>query len=243
MIIRMKRANPRWGANRIALEMNKIKLQICKRSVAVILRENGFDPIKSTGIGWFQFIKSQASFACDYFEVETLFLKRLNVFFMIDIQTRAIVDFAVTQDRSQAWVRNRMRSIFSFLDKLPAVLISDRDTSFGGELKSFLDRNYGIKLLKIPPRKPVFNCFAERMVRTFREELTDHLIFYGEKDLSRALREFVEYYNYSRMHGSLKTRAPKQDFAWHGKRSHRFVSPIQEKKVLNGLITDFRIAA
>jgi putative transposase len=162
LVVRIKRENPRWGYLRITGEMRKLRIHIAKNSVRKILKEAGLDPGQhSGGISWFDFMRAQGDvWACDFFEVENL-LKKINVFFVIDVSSRAIVSFGVGHDRSEDWLRNHLASTFSFLEKLPAVLISDRDGAYGSWLAPFLKEYFGITLRQIPPRRPVFNCFAE----------------------------------------------------------------------------------
>jgi transposase InsO family protein len=167
----MKQKNPRWGALRISGTLKKLSIKVCKNTVVNTLRNAGIDPRPTgQGRGWFQFMKSHGRriLACDYFEVDTIFLKKISVFFMIDVRTRAITSFGVTTDRSSAWLKNHLRSALSFFDgPLPKAIVADRDGTYRYWLKPFLLDNYGIRLLQIPPRMPVFNCYAERMVRTF----------------------------------------------------------------------------
>ena len=240
----MKKENPRWGARKIKGELKKLGIKLCKRTVSNILKEYGFNPGKRiTSYSWFKFLKSQGKrfCACDFFTIETVFLKRIYVFFVIDTATREIILFNVTSNPCENWLRNVIRSHLSFMYNLPDVIVSDRDSIFGKWFKHFLKEYYGIKLIKIPPQMPVCNTFAERMVRTFREEVCDHIFIYNENDLYRVLKEYIEYYNEERSHSSLDFNAPKQKFSY----SYEIFHPdkVKRKKFLDGLITDFQLAA
>ena len=244
LIINMKRANPRWGAKKIKGELKKLGIKLCKRTVSNILKEYGFDLGKKiTSYSWFKFLKSQGKrfMACDFFTVETMFLKRLYVFFVIDTETREIILFNVTSNPCEYWLKNVIRSYFPFMDNLPDVLVSDRDGIYGKWLNPFLKDYYEIKLIKTPPQMPICNPFAERMVRTFRGEVCDHVFIYNEKDLYRVFKEYIEYYNEERTHSSLDFNAPQNKFSYSDQIFHP--GKVRKKKILDGLITDFKFAA
>jgi transposase InsO family protein len=97
----------------------------------------------------------------------------------------------------------------------------------------------GIDLVKIPPRCPRANCFAERVVLTIRTELTDRMLIFGERHLRRVLAEYTAHYNRSRPHRSLTLRPPRPERAVpqpvHGK--------IRRRPILGGLINQYEPAA
>jgi hypothetical protein len=132
-----------------------------------------------------------------------------------------------------------LRSFLSFYDSPPEVLISDNDATYSKWPEPFLKDFYEINLIKTLTKSPLCNIYAERMIRTFREELTDQLIFYGERDLSKCLREYVEYYNAERPNSSLKFSAPKCEFVAESK---KLLGKVRRKKILDGLITSYSYA-
>jgi putative transposase len=125
------------------------------------------------------------------------------------------------------------------MDEYPKYVVSDRDGIYGEWFGKFLKDCYDITLYRTPPRMPNCNAFIERWNRTVREELLDHRLIFGERDLRRLLREYVEYFNQSRPHQSLE-----QDSQC---RQHGLVgfdpSKIQRKRIVDGLIVDYSIAA
>jgi putative transposase len=72
-------------------------------------------------------------------------------------------------------------------------------------------RMAGIEPLRLPVRSPNLNAYAERFVRTIREECLDRMIFFGETSLRRALQEFVTHYNHERNHQGLGNRILKPE--------------------------------
>ena len=243
-IIEMKKANSRWGSKRIMGELKKLGIKLCKRTITRILKEHGFDTNpRKTSYSWNTFLKSQGKrfWACDFFSVETLFLQTLHVFFIIDIHSREIILWRVTTSPCELWLRNLIRSEFCFLANLPDALISDRDGVYGKWLKPLLKEYYGINLVKTPPQMPWFNGHCERMVRTFREDSLDHMLIYNETDLRNVLKEYISYYNSKRSHSSIEYNAPKTDFSTSDRYFHP--SKVRREKILDGLLTDFSLAA
>jgi transposase InsO family protein len=86
-------------------------------------------------------------------------------------------------------------------------LIRDRDGIYGAAFDARV-RNLGIKQLRIAPRSPWQNGYAERWVGTLRRELLDHLIVLGERHLLHLVRGHASYYNEDRPHMSLDGDAP-----------------------------------
>src|SRR5450432_1580235 len=89
----------------------------------------------------------------------------------------------------------------------PARLVRDRDAIFGAEFDGRVD-NLGVRQIRISPRSPWQNGYAERWVGTLRRELLDHLIVLGERHLIRLVKLHARYYNEDRPHMSLAGDAP-----------------------------------
>ncbi len=84
-------------------------------------------------------------------------------------------------------------------------LIMDRDAIFTAELRSFLKQE-GVKAVRLPPRSPNLNAYAERFVRTIRESCLNRMIFFGESSLRTAINEFLTHYHHERNHQGLGNR-------------------------------------
>jgi len=64
----------------------------------------------------------------------------------------------------------------------------------------------GVKSVKLPPRSPNLNAYAERFVRTIKESCLERLILFGEESLRRAIQNFVAHYHHERNHQGLANR-------------------------------------
>ena len=84
-------------------------------------------------------------------------------------------------------------------------LIHDRDPLYTTEFLSIL-ADAGIQSVKLPPRSPNLNAYAERFVRTIKEGCLERMIFFGEDSLRSAIREFVAHYHFERNHQGLDNR-------------------------------------
>ena len=84
-------------------------------------------------------------------------------------------------------------------------MIHDRDPLFTAEFLKLL-ADIGIQSVKLPPRSPNLNAYAERFVRTIKESCLDRLILFGEGSLRKAIREFVAHYHLERNHQGLGNR-------------------------------------
>lgn len=78
-------------------------------------------------------------------------------------------------------------------------LIHDRDPLYTEKFDSIL-KAAGVDPVKLPPRSPNLNAYAERFVRSIKEECLDHLILASEEQLRYALSEYLKYYHHERIH-------------------------------------------
>ena len=117
-------------------------------------------------------------------------------------------------------------------------LVRDRAGQFTEAFDAVLSGT-GIEVVKIPPRSPRANAYAERFVLTARTEVTDQMLIFGQRHLRTILAEYAAHYNGRRPHRSRQLRPPRPDHPVADLTKER----IQRRPVLGGLINEYERAA
>ena len=121
--------------------------------------------------------------ACDFFTVESLFLRRYYVLFFIAHGSRRVWLAGCTANPTGAWVTQQARNLgLDFSDQGVRFLIRDRDSKYSGPFDEVF-RSEGIRIVKTPVRAPKANAIAERFVRTVRAECLDWLLILNRRHL------------------------------------------------------------
>src|SRR5207253_10770644 len=114
LILRLGRENRTWGCIRIQGELAKLGIRVSATTIRTILRRAGLGPSpRRTGPSWSEFLRAQARgiLACDFFTVETLFLKTLYVLFFVELGTRRVRVAGVSANPDSAWVTQQARNV------------------------------------------------------------------------------------------------------------------------------------
>ncbi|MFI6738925.1 integrase core domain-containing protein [Nonomuraea sp. NPDC050451] len=209
-----------------------------------MIQHPGLGPVpRKVSPSWRQFLSSQAAglLACDFIHADTVFLKRLYIFFVMEIETRRIHILGVTAYPTGAWTAQQTRNLLMGLGERVGrfkFLIRDRD----GKFSRVFDRVFtssGVRILKIPPPAPQANCYAERFAGTLRRDCLDHVLVYGERHLRGVLAEFERHYNDHRPYQSRDQMPP---LGVPGQVIDMRV-PVQRTSAVGGLINQYRRAA
>ena len=191
VVWRLARENPRWGHRRICGELAKLGFDVSPTSIRRLLAQARLEPApRRSGPSWREFLRAQAAsiVACDFFTVESLFLRRYYVLFFIAHASRRVWFAGCTTNPTGAWVTQQARNLgLDLADRGVRFLIRDRDSKYSASFDEVL-RSERIRTVKTPVRAPRANAIAERFVRTVRSECLDWLLTLNRRHLDRVLR-------------------------------------------------------
>src|SRR6058998_655479 len=212
LVLRVARENPAWGYPRIAGELRKLGLRVSPSTIRRILLANRLGPApRRSGPSWRRFLREQAAsmLACDFFTVETISLRRFYVLFFIELESRRVHLAGCTTNPSGGWVTQQARNLgFTGLFERMRFLIHDRDSKFTAAFDEVF-RSEGIQVTHTPVQAPQANAYAERFVRTVRNECLDWLLILGRRHLEHVLRIYTAHYNRERPHRGLALLTPE----------------------------------
>jgi putative transposase len=245
LIKQMARENETWGYQRIQGELLKLGHRVGASTIRRILKLRRIPPapLRATDTSWRRFLRAQAAtlLAVDFFHVDcAITLKRIYVFFALEVRNRYVHILGTTSHPTGAWTTQQARNLLMDLDDRAATfrfLVRDRAGQFTASFDAVL-AGAGIDTVKIPPRCPRANCFAERFVLTVRTELTDRILIFGERHLRTVLARYSAHYG-RRPHRALSLLPPRPDHAAPDPARQR----IRRRPILGGLISEHERAA
>ncbi len=168
-------------------------------------------------------------------------MQRLYCFFVIEVGSRYVHILGVTANPDGPWTAQQIRSLLMDLGDRAAdfrFLVRDRAGQFTASFDALL-ASVGIEAVKIPPRSPRADAYAERFVLTARTEVTDRMLIFGQRHLRTILAQYEAHYNGRRPHRSRQLRPPRPDHPPADLSQER----IQRRPVLGGLISEYERAA
>jgi transposase InsO family protein len=243
LITRLGRENPTWGCVRIQGELRKLGIRVGASTIRRILRRAGLGPApRRTGPTWAEFLRAQGRgvLACDFFTIETVFLKTLYVLFFIELSTRRVHLAGTTSRPDSAWVTQQARNL-AYTECLEDkhTLLRDRDSKFCGPFDEVF-RTEGLNVVRTPVRAPKANAVAERWIGSAQRECLDHILILDSRHLQRVLAVYVDHYNRARPHRALDLDPPDLPSSAEGAVGSR----VRRRDILGGLIHDYqRVAA
>jgi transposase len=215
LVIRLARENT-WGYRRISGELAKQGIAISKSCVADILRRHGLPPSpERKGLTWREFLRRHADvlLCADLLtkEVWTFCgLQRAFALVVMHVRSRTILLAEATFSPHAGWMAQQVRNVLWECEDLgirPRFLLHDRDRCFCNDFDAVL-RSAGVEPLKTPYHAPNANAFAERWIRSARQECLNHLILFGLKSLRRVMHTFRRFHNEHRPHQGIGNRTP-----------------------------------
>jgi putative transposase len=243
LIVRMAKDNSRWGYLRIVGELRKLGITVSKGSVALLLRGHRLPPVpRRAGPSWSEFLRAHAEgvLATDFFTVDSVLLRRYYVLFVIEVERRVVHLLGVTANPNALWVTQVARNFASDLGAAGRrfrFLIRDRDAKFTPAFDAVF-ASIAIEAIKTPVRSPRANAFAERWVRTVRDDCLDHLMIFNRRHLEAVVSEYLRHYNRGRPHRGLDLKPP---VATAGVKAE--TETIRRRDVLGGVIHEYEYAA
>jgi transposase InsO family protein len=246
LIGRLATENHGWGYKRIQGELLKLGHRVSASTIRRVLKALNIPPApqRHTDMTWRQFLRTQAStmLATDFFHVDcAVTLQRLYCLFVMEIGSRYVHILGITANPDGPWTVQQIRNLLMDLGDRAAgfrFLVRDRAGQFTETFDAVL-ADAGIEAVKIPPRSPRANSYAERFVLTARTEVTDRMLIFGERHLRTILAQYQAHYNGRRPHRSRQLHPPRPDHPvadLSQKRIHRW-------PILGGLINEYERAA
>ena len=208
-VVRMAKENPDWGYDRIVGALANLGYRLSDQTVGNILQRHGIPPApeRKRTTTWTDFIRAHMAVLAgtDFFTVEVLTLRGLvtyYVLFFIHLESRKVEVAGMTPHPNEAWMKQIARNVtmdgWGFLESR-RYLIHDRDTKFTDSFRAII-RSGHVQPIKLPARSTNLNAFAERWVRSVKEEALSKLILLGEASLRRAISEYLAHFHGERNH-------------------------------------------
>jgi transposase InsO family protein len=215
LVIQMATENRDWGYTRIVGALSNLGHELARGTVANILKRNGIEPApeRSRKTSWKEFLTQhwELIVAADFFTIEVWTargLQRFMVLFFIELSTRRVEIAGISASGNGVWMSQIARNLTDSVDGLltgKRYLIHDRDPLFTDEFLRTL-KDADVESVKLPPRSPNLNAYAERFVRSIKESCLERLMLFGESSLRTAVQNFVAHYHSERNHQGLDNR-------------------------------------
>jgi len=246
LILRMAHENPSWGYTRIRGAVGNLGHQVGRGTIANILREHGIEPApeRDRHTRWSTFLKAhwECLSATDFLSVEVYTIKGLvtyYILFFIDIASRSVHIAGITPHPDNRWMVQIARNLTDAKDGVlrgKRYLILDRDTKYTDEFRNVLVRE-AIHLIRLPPRSPNLNAFAERFVRSIKSECLNRMILFGQASIQHAICHFMAHYHTERNHQGLANQLLRPAPITQLPR------PVQRRQRLGGMLNYYHRAA
>ncbi len=212
LVVRMAKENASWGYGRIEGALRNLGHDVSRSTIARILKEHGLEPApqRRKGMSWATFLKSHWDVlaATDLFTVEVMTLRGLvrhHVLFVMGLSKRTVEIAGIVPEPDGHWMERVARTLTDALDGFlrgKRYLIHDRSPLFTSGFAEIL-KAAGVEVIKLPPRSPNLNAYAERFVRSIKSECLGKMVFFSQRQLRHAIEQFVAHYHGERNHQGL----------------------------------------
>jgi transposase InsO family protein len=241
LIVRIAQENRSWGYDRIVGALANLGLTVSAQTVSNVLKRHGIAPApeRKMTTTWKEFIRTHMDVlvATDFFTAEvwtTAGLVTYYVLFFIHLASRKIHVAGLTPHPDARWMMQIAHNVtmeeWGFLTP-GQYLLHDRDGKYCPAFQQIIDAA-GVTRVPLPPQSPNLNAYAERWVRSVKEECLSLLLLFGERSLRHVLTEYVTHFHQERPHQGKDNRIlmpAAHDRPLHG-------GPIRCYKRLGGLL-------
>ena len=240
LIVRMADENRSWGYDRIVGALANLGHEVSDQTVGNVLRRHGLPsaPARKHTTTWAAFIRVHLAVLAgtDFFTVEVLTLRGLvtyYVLFFIHLESRKVEIAGITVHPNEQWMQQMARNVT--MEGCGTLrdcryLLHDRDTKYTISFRAIIESGR-VKTLPLPARSPNLNAYAERWVRSVKEECLSKIIVFGERSLRRALSEYVAHYQAERNH-----QGKSNVLLFRRVTQTRHEEPVQCRERLGGLL-------
>jgi len=205
--------NPTWGYTRIQGALKNVGHRVGRSTIARILKAPGLPPVPERPTSWHTFLRAHwgGIAGADFFTTEVWTWQGLVTYytvFVIDLASRRVEILGSTLYPEALFMQQIVRTLTmaeAGVTGEPRVLICDRDRKWSRDARRRL-REAGLRVVLIPERAPNANAYAERFVRSIKEECLDRIVPIGERHFQRAVAEFAAHYHGERNHQGLDNR-------------------------------------
>jgi putative transposase len=209
LIVRTAKENRDWGYDRIVGALANLGYKVCDQTVGNVLQRHGLPPApeRKRTTTWAAFIRIHLALLAgtDFFTAEVLTLRGLvtyYVLFFIHLESRRVTIAGMTVHPDERWMQQIARNVT--MEGCGALrdcryLLHDRDRKYTQSFRAIIASGQ-VEPLVLPTRSPNLNAYAERWVRSVKEECLSKVILFSERSLRRALSAYVEHYHAERNH-------------------------------------------
>jgi len=178
--------NPTWGYTRIQGALKHLGHRVGRSTIARVLRAEGIRPGRQRPMTWQTFLRAHwpALVAADFFTTEVWTARGLVTYyvaFLLDVQSRRVDVIGCTPCPDEAFVIQCLRQTTGDAGLLyeGRILLCDRDPKWSRGVEQWL-ATAGVRVVRTPPAAPNCNAYAERFVRSVKEECLDRIVPLGE---------------------------------------------------------------
>jgi putative transposase len=247
LVVRLAEENQDWGYRRIQGALSNLGHELARSTIAQILERHGIEPApeRSRKTTWKEFLSRhwELIVATDFFTVEVWTqrgLQRFFVLFLIDLSTRKVEIAGIAPVANGLWMSQIARNLTDAEQGIltgKRYLIHDRDPLFTAKFLHTIS-DAGVESVKLPPRSPNLNAYAERFVRTIKESCLERMIYFEEESLRRAIQNFVAHYHSERNHQGLTNQLISPEPGHLGN-----AGEVQRRQRLGGMLNYYYRAA